>query len=315
MVYAGAERKGVGMEAFSRWVRWDDRLSLPQWDGPGVYVLARFEGAPPAIVDPLDERVLLIAETHDQTLAQRWRQFHRCATRGQRGHAGGRTFWSIFGNGGDTEIPGWLCVAASGVPAGVDDVKAYARGIKQDLLGRYEDRHGVPPACNAPLARGPVELPQEFIEAGTSSGVVVAERTSMEEPAVRFTEWVPWRERGVLPGLDAPGVYALARLGDASSDAAPLDERVVYLGETCDNVLRGRLGQFQRSAFGGREGHSGGMTYRKLYGDSEDALFVSVFAVSGLPEPHRSSFIRHVERDLLWKYVRRWGRRPVCNSR
>src|SRR5437016_11444279 len=103
---------------FSPWQHWDLRSTLPDRDSPGVYLLGRFEGGPPRSVDPADERVLLIGETHNQTLAERWYQFDRCAFKGADGHSGGRTFYKLFSNGPQSAVPGWLFVAAAAVPKG-----------------------------------------------------------------------------------------------------------------------------------------------------------------------------------------------------
>src|SRR4051794_27650899 len=118
---------------FSTWTPWNNRLMLDARNGPGAYLLARFEDGAPDPVDPCDQRVILIAETHDQTLQRRWDQFAYSAFKGGDGHAGGRTFYRLFTNGVDSAVPPWLYVSASMVPPGVDDVKSYARDVKRQL--------------------------------------------------------------------------------------------------------------------------------------------------------------------------------------
>src|SRR5262245_14190302 len=54
------------MPTFSPWLHWDSRASCEHRDGAGTYLLARFEEEPPDVVDPLDQQILLIAETHGQ---------------------------------------------------------------------------------------------------------------------------------------------------------------------------------------------------------------------------------------------------------
>jgi len=127
--------------SFSPWLHWDQRSASPERDGPGVYLLGRFEEGAPAIVDPADERVLLIAETRDQSLADRWYQFHRCAFEGADGHSGGRTFRRLFTNGPDSAVPGWLYVAAAGVPA-KEDAGRFTKDVTKRLLTEYEERCG-----------------------------------------------------------------------------------------------------------------------------------------------------------------------------
>ncbi len=296
---------------FSKWVHWDQRRCLRQCSGPGLYVLAQFEGAPPRETDPVDERVLLIAETHAQTLAERWMQFDAAATRGKNGHSGGRQFWDLYGDGVDSVIPGWLYVAAASVPAKTDNVQFYLRNEKDALLDQYQERHGRLPACNA---RGPQGMSSPAPPAqGTSVNI---SRWSITDPLKNFSGWIRWAERSTAERVRFPGIYALAKFEPTAPDHVDvLNEHVIYLGETCDNSLRGRLNQFNRSAFQQKDGHSGGLTYRNRCADEGDDLFLAIYPVDELTEPHRSAFIRHVERSLLWRYVCRWGRRPSCNSK
>jgi len=127
---------------FCSWLHWDRRGSCICKDRPGVYLLGRFDEGPPEFVDPLDRRIILIAETHDQTLQRRWDQFHYAAFRGKSGHAGGATFHRLYANGPDTETPPWLFVSAAPVPLDVGDCQGYVQETKNRLLQRYEDEHG-----------------------------------------------------------------------------------------------------------------------------------------------------------------------------
>lgn len=299
--------------SFSPWLHWDQRSASPEREGPGVYLLGRFEEGAPTIVDPADERVLLIAETHGQSLADRWYQFHRCAFNGADGHSGGRTFHRLFTNGPDSPVPGWLHVAATGVPA-EQDPKRFTQHVKQRLLTDFEERHGILPRCNTNGPAGAEPTAETLV---TKTGVTANTRSAaILEPPRTFSRWLPWADRKKLPGGEFAGIYALARFeSEPPPDAGILDENIVYIGETCENSLVGRLAQFNRSAFLGKDGHSGGWTYRDRFADTGDALYVSVCPVADLAEPHRSAFIRWAERQSLWDYVKRWGRRPVCNSK
>lgn len=304
---------------YSPWLHWDSRNLSDHRAGPGVYLLARFEDGHPQVVDPLDEGVILIAETHGQTLQKRWDQFHYSAFRGKSGHAGGVTFHGLYGNGPDTATPPWLYVSAAPVPEVAEDIQGYVQGLKNRLLEGYQDRHGLLPCCNV---RGPVESPGnggDVVEAASPSVTVPPAADPAPPaviPAVQFGRWCRWADRDGLPGADAAGVYALACFdGEPPPSADVLDERVVYIGETCENSLSGRLWQFNRSAFLQKTGHSGGWAFHSRCAGQGEHLHVAVFPVSTLHEPHRSAFIRHTERRLLWEYVLRWGRRPVCNSK
>ena len=138
----------------------------------------------------------------------------------------------------------------------------------------------------------------------------------MEELLARFAPWVPWSERSsVLPQL--PGVYLLGEFrSGAPPDRPDLRSKVVYIGETCGQSLRSRLGQFQRSGFLGKSGHSGGETFAGIYGAVTDPnwLYVSFMAVDE-PEPGASALIRYTERALLWMHVKEHGVYPICNRK
>src|SRR4051812_35440908 len=109
---------------FSPWLHWGQRSLSPDRHHAGVYVLGRLEGELPALVDPFDRRILLIAETHGQSLDRRWDQFHHSAFQGRDGHAGGLTFHRLFCSGPDCNVPPWLYLAASTVPDGTIDIQA-----------------------------------------------------------------------------------------------------------------------------------------------------------------------------------------------
>jgi hypothetical protein len=304
----------VMMPTFSPWLHWDRRALCEHRNGPGTYLLARFEERPPDDVDPLNRQILLIAETHDQTLLRRWDQFHYSAFKGGSGHAGGCTFRGLFGNGPDTATPPWLYVSATTVPPHFTEVQGYLQDLKNRLLEDYQDRYGLLPCCNV---RGPVESPGAGVGPDATGNSTPLEPVApVMEPVVQFSRWCRWAERDSLDGMDAAGVYALACLdGVLPLTVDILDERTVYIGETCDNSLTGRLWQFNRSAFLQKYGHSGGVSFSSRCAGQGEKLFVSVFPISTLHEPHRSAFIRHTERRLLWEFVLRWGRRPVCNSK
>jgi hypothetical protein len=305
------------MSRFSKWLPWNERLDATWRYNYGVYLLAQFEDGHPESVETGDKRILLIAETHGQTLERRWDQFHYSAFKGGNGHSGGRTFRKLFANGPDVEAPSWLFVSASPVPSGAKHIQASVLKLKKRLLAEYKARYGVLPRCNT---TGPAESDSAITE--TSNARYVSRLTPApplehaEEPPITFSKWWPWSERKQIPGREFAGIYALSCFDNTMPKTVDvLDECVVYIGETCENSLSGRLEQFNRSAFIGKNGHSGGWSYRSRRADTGKTLYVSVLPISTFEEPRRSSFIRHVERKLLWGYVSRWGRRPLCNSK
>lgn len=70
----------------SEWVTWDDRGRLPM--EPGIYLISKGQ----------TDNVIYVGKTiGDGGLRGRIRAFHRSATTGQKGHAGGVTFSAVFG--------------------------------------------------------------------------------------------------------------------------------------------------------------------------------------------------------------------------
>lgn len=138
----------------------------------------------------------------------------------------------------------------------------------------------------------------------------------MKEPNVKFSCWKQWNERNSLSDIDFPGVYLLAHFDNAPDGSAdPQDKQIIYFGETCNNSLKGRLQQFHRSAFEGKEQHSGGITYREKFGGKGDNLYVAAFPEKILDKEIRSFFIRYIERKLIWEYTHKYNERSKCNRK
>ncbi len=140
----------------------------------------------------------------------------------------------------------------------------------------------------------------------------------MQDPEIVFSHWVRWTERTSLKDIRFPGVYLLAHFDIVPiGPADPQAEQIIYVGETCDNSLRGRWGQFNRSAFEGKFGHSGGSTYRQTFGDQSNNLYVAAFPVKEFDDEIRPLFIRYIERKLIWEFVQKRdkARAPTCNRK
>ena len=132
---------------------------------------------------------------------------------------------------------------------------------------------------------------------------------------LRLSRWTPWADRNDITRSDAPGVYLLGRFrGPPPARVTALDEHVVYIGETVQRKLRQRWRQFNRSAFEGTFGHSGGATYRACVAKTPRHLYVAALPVT-IAEPAASSYIRAVERLLIWAHVERYDRFPICNRK
>lgn len=139
----------------------------------------------------------------------------------------------------------------------------------------------------------------------------------MRFPRVVFSSWTQWADRKKLRNRDLPGVYLLARFETRPPHGVdPQSREIIYIGETCKKLVS-RWRQFNRSAFQGRGGHSGGRTYRRKRFGSEQDLYVAAFPVSadGMGVELRPLFIRYVERKLILEFARRWGKAPKCNSK
>ena len=137
----------------------------------------------------------------------------------------------------------------------------------------------------------------------------------MRDPEISFSPWTRRSERASLPGIGAPGIYALAKFEAAPPGPAdPRAQQVIYIGETCAS-LRRRWAFFNGSAFEGKSGHSGGKIYQQEYGDDGADLYVTALPVDSVREQTRPFYIRYVERKLIWEYVETWGGAPSCNRR
>ena len=123
---------------------------------------------------------------------------------------------------------------------------------------------------------------------------------------MRFEGFRCWDERHDLP--KTPGVYVITK----GNSPEP-----IYIGLTIQrHGLAGRLRQFDRSARTGRPAHAGGVTFHQKFGRDVASLRVAV-RQSDLKMADISTlrvYAQHVERLLIWRHVRRYGRLPVCNS-
>lgn len=123
---------------------------------------------------------------------------------------------------------------------------------------------------------------------------------------IHLTDWLAWERRAEI--ADQPGVYVIAKesVGD-----------IVYIGRTWGrNGLRDRLRQFHRSATTGIKGHAGGVTYHGVVGGEVDGLKVRVHVPVAInpSEDVLRPYIEYAERRLIWEFVERVGRLPLCNS-
>lgn len=122
--------------SFSDWLVWASRGELPK--SPGVYVINKASAG----------GVIYIGLTAGKGgLRGRLRKFHRSATKGMKGHAGGLTFFRVFA--GDVSD---LSVRVHAVEQFVHDPKfmsAYVANIERRLLWEHIEEHRRLPVCNS----------------------------------------------------------------------------------------------------------------------------------------------------------------------
>ena len=129
---------------FTPWTHWPERNRAKNAHLPGVYLIARWEVAPPDKVDALAQAIVYVGEITEGSLMGRWQQFARAAFEGKPGHAGGMKYRDIFGDEGDT-----LYVAAF-VPEGLSrEMRSlYIRYVERKLVWEWARRWGDAPLCN-----------------------------------------------------------------------------------------------------------------------------------------------------------------------
>ncbi len=138
----------------------------------------------------------------------------------------------------------------------------------------------------------------------------------MKLPSIKFTEWYHWKKRCEIKDSDSPGVYILAKFTRVPNGKADyLNKKIIYIGETCNQFLKRRWYQFDRSAFHHKPGHSGGHSYRRKYGDSGKNLYVSAFSVPNNLKNKRHLFIRYIERKLILDFAMKYGEQPKLNHK
>lgn len=141
----------------------------------------------------------------------------------------------------------------------------------------------------------------------------------MKAPPIQFSGWYRWNDIMNIPCGKQRGVYIIARIKDISQAAAnPEAKEILYIGETHgrNQTISKRLHKFFRAAQTGGNliKHSGGNRYNKCFQGNLDDIYAAAFAPE-IKEPYLTPYIYLVERQLIWAYVKRWGRMPECNGK
>lgn len=132
---------------------------------------------------------------------------------------------------------------------------------------------------------------------------------------IKFTTWIKWSERNNLDNIDLPGVYILAKFKTPPKESSYLDENIIYIGETCNQKLKTRLNQFNRSAFQEKNGHSGGWSYAEKFDDDDGSnLYVAIFPLDESKDIN-SMYIRYFERKIILKYALQHGWDKLLNKK
>lgn len=117
-------------------IEWEERASLP--DCAGVYVIARGEPT----------NTVYIGRTWGaKGVRNRIRQFHRSASTGMKGHAGGVTFHGMF-DGNMTDL--WVSThLPEGIPVSPEILHPYIAYAERRLIWEHVEANGGLPVCNS----------------------------------------------------------------------------------------------------------------------------------------------------------------------
>ena len=117
-------------------IEWDQRGSLPE--RAGVYVIS-FVYA---------RKTIYIGRTWGaKGIRNRIRAFHRSATTGRKGHAGGVTFYSIFS--GDTRGLRVAAHLADSIDPAPGILHPYISYAERRMIWEHVETYGALPACNS----------------------------------------------------------------------------------------------------------------------------------------------------------------------
>jgi hypothetical protein len=150
---------------------------------------------------------------------------------------------------------------------------------------------------------GPIELPEETRQSQIRLGNQLFSRKPELPP---FSKWTLWEERSTIPdAINSYGVYLFAIFeSEPTNIVNPLDDAIVYVGEAKNKFWQGW------SSAG-----NNWQSYFKKHPKDLQGLYVAAACVNDKEEPYRSSYILHLERLLIWKYVERFGRLPSWNKK
>ncbi len=148
------------------------------------------------------------------------------------------------------------------------------------------------------------------------------EDDKVENKLVKFCEWRKWPHDGGFvadekSNLGNSGVYVIAHFDKGAPSGTPdfLCQNVIYVGQTGASFAE-RLHAFHLSAFEEKYGHSGGNSYRKVFGrDRLSQLHFTIAQVKICPSNEKDT--DKVSPGVIKKYRkyhRKWVETAIINE-
>jgi hypothetical protein len=143
----------------------------------------------------------------------------------------------------------------------------------------------------------------------------------MLSSTISFSEWFSWETfinaRLTDSRFRNPGVYLVALFETPPTGCGdPKIAQIVYIGETTRQHLKDRLKSFGVSAYQGKTGHSGGLTFHEYLRDGKlppGIIYLSVMPISTNDERAHPFYITLHERESICLYIQQNYLPPKCN--
>lgn len=175
-----------------------------------------------------------------------------------------------------------------------------------------------------PLAKIPRTVICRFTNSPITKFKIKRGRTAREfsliEPDIIFSEWYSWDDVKNIPNGHRTGLYIIARFDEKPiGPAQPDAKEIIYIGETHgkSQCISKRLQIFFKAAHIGEKihKHSGGNRFNRTIGKDLSNMYAAGFAPILENVEAINPFIFYAERKLIWDYVRRWQKMPICNGK
>jgi len=130
--------------------------------------------------------------------------------------------------------------------------------------------------------------------------------------------WYQWANRENIEGSERVGAYVLGVFEGATAPREGiLSEKVVYVGVAQGRTrsLRLRWRDFDRTAQGRADNHSGASTFREKNFDLKKVWLVAFPVSDGVTQAEAGCLAQLFEREILWHYCKKNKRLPACNKK